>query len=112
LIPRLRIYLDTSVPSAYYDTRYPERMAQTRKFWNRLEECEVALSEETMREIQQSKDPDRREQMLRLVADIPIQPVTQEDRSLASIYIDSGIFTAQMQSDAIQGASHNCHRVW
>ena len=28
------IYLDTSVPSAYFDSRAQERMDLTRKFWN------------------------------------------------------------------------------
>lgn len=29
-----QLYLDTSVPSAYFDDRTPTRQALTRKFWH------------------------------------------------------------------------------
>jgi predicted nucleic acid-binding protein len=44
---RLRVYLDTSVISAYFDTRRPERQAETRAFWRRLSELDVTISEVT-----------------------------------------------------------------
>ncbi len=31
-----RIYLDTSVPSAYFDERTPERQQLTREFWSKI----------------------------------------------------------------------------
>ncbi len=41
---KLRVYLDTSVLSAYFDERTPDRMVETRVFWVRLSEFEVSTS--------------------------------------------------------------------
>jgi hypothetical protein len=35
---KLRVYLDTSVISAYYDIRAPERQAVTHEFWAQLKD--------------------------------------------------------------------------
>jgi len=42
---RLRLYLDTSVISAYVDERLPERQRATLAFWERLGGYDVAISE-------------------------------------------------------------------
>lgn len=41
---KLRIYLDTSVISAYFDDRAPDRMVETKAFWLKLSEFEVSIS--------------------------------------------------------------------
>jgi len=41
----MKLYLDTSVFSAYYDERTPERMKMTRDFWPILEKYEKLCSE-------------------------------------------------------------------
>ena len=40
----MKLYLDTSVFSAYYDERTPERMEMTRDFWPILEKYEKLCS--------------------------------------------------------------------
>ena len=40
-----KIYLDSTVPSAYYDSRTPERQGQTLQFWDeRLPDFEAVVS--------------------------------------------------------------------
>jgi len=47
-----KVYLDTTVPSAYYDLRTPERQAQTVKFWQKvLSNFDVYVSGLVLREI-------------------------------------------------------------
>ncbi len=49
---KLRVYLDTSVLSAYFDERTPDRMVETRVFWVRLSEFEVYTSTLVREEIE------------------------------------------------------------
>ena len=66
---RLRIYLDTSVFSALYDERAPERRGQTEEFWERREQFEVATSELNLarQELEQTPDPVRRADLRHLL---------------------------------------------
>ncbi|MEK6703697.1 MAG: type II toxin-antitoxin system VapC family toxin [Planctomycetota bacterium] len=99
-----RIYLDTSVISLHDDPRSPERRALTREFWCRLSDFEVSLSEVTTREISDTPDNSRREQMLRLVTGLNILPVTPDAEQLARRYLDAGIFPATVPDDALHVA--------
>jgi predicted nucleic acid-binding protein len=36
---RIKIYLDTSVPNAYFDDKNPFRKEITREFWKKLDDC-------------------------------------------------------------------------
>lgn len=66
---KLRVYLDTSVFSAYCDNRTPERMAETRDFWDKLGEVEASTSDLVREEIERTPDESRRSLMLTLLAD-------------------------------------------
>jgi len=51
------LYLDTSVPSAYFDERVKERQGATIKFWNEvLPHYKVYVSETTVKELDATKD--------------------------------------------------------
>jgi len=51
------LYLDTSVPSAYYDKRAKERQEATIKFWKEvLPAYKVYISEVTVEELNNTKD--------------------------------------------------------
>jgi hypothetical protein len=51
------LYLDTSVPSAYYDERAKERREATIKFWKEvLLTYKVYISEITVEELNNTKD--------------------------------------------------------
>ena len=61
---KLRVYLDTSVVSAYCDERAHERMLETREFWFRLDEFEVSVSMLVQQENEQTLDAERRSYFL------------------------------------------------
>jgi len=48
LTMKLRVYLDTSVFSAYYDERVTDRQAATEEFWARSGEFELVTSDSTL----------------------------------------------------------------
>ena len=48
---RSSVYLDTSVISAYFDRRAPDRQNLTKTSWQRIQTCEVFISSMTLKEI-------------------------------------------------------------
>ena len=75
-----RIYLDTSVISAYVDDRLPERMRAT-------------------------KEADRRQQMEDLIRPFDVLAVGEESRRLAREYVRRGVFSPATIEDALHVAT-------
>ena len=80
-----RIYLDTSVLSALGDARAPDRQQLTREFFDRIGDFDASVSELTRDEIAQTRDHSRRGEILSLLADLAMLPVTDEARAIARI---------------------------
>ena len=59
---KLKIYLDTSVFSAYFDDRAQDRRAQTVEFWERLAAYEASTSELAREELEKTPNAWRRRQ--------------------------------------------------
>jgi len=102
---KLRLYLDTSVFSAYYDDRLPDRRALTEDFWKRLREFEVSTSELTREEVEQTLDPELRAKLEALVSGLIVHAVTDEAKQLARSYVDAGVFSPAMFNDAVHVAA-------
>ena len=80
---RARVYLDTSIPSAYWDDHDPSRKARTREFWPQLPSWEVFVSAMTIAEVERHPDATRRAEILDLVRPFTVLPVTPEAEALA-----------------------------
>lgn len=102
---KLRVYLDTSVFSAYHDSHQSDRQTLTVDFWTRLPEFEVSTSEAAREELSKTKDLDKRKQFLELLNAFKIYPITQEMEALADRYIKEGVFTSSMDLDALHVAA-------
>lgn len=102
---KTRIYLDTSIISALHDQLAPERQRQTRSFWSSLGEFEVSTSELTRGEINRTPDEVRRGQLLGSLAQISMLSLTSEMHTLASRYIEEGIFPRTQSPDALHVAA-------
>lgn len=89
---RLRLYLDTSVISAYFDARRPERRAETRTFWRRLPKFEMSISDLTEVELRGTAEERLRQEMLELVRPFRIITLDTEMQELARYYLDRGSF--------------------
>ncbi len=101
---KLRIYLDTSVISLHDDPRSPDRRIMTQEFWARLDEFETSISEVTVKELQNTPDGARRQQMLRLIDGLAVLPVTPEAERLAESYLRAAIFPPTVPDDALHVA--------
>jgi len=95
------VYLDTTVPSAYYDGRAPDRQRLTEHFWRtRLPDFEPVISVVVLREIQDTPDPDRRSELAGLVDGLPILPFNEEADALTREYLAQGVFPQDYEADA------------
>ena len=102
---KLKVYLDTSVFSAYFDDRAPDRRAQTVEFWERISAFDACTSELARTELEKTPNTDRRKRLLRLLDDVTLHRITKEMRQLSEQYVQAGVFTAIMMNDAVHVAA-------
>jgi predicted nucleic acid-binding protein len=101
----VRVYLDTTVFSAYWDERAPDRMAATVEFWARRQTLELSTSELTITEMSQTPDQTRREMLQKLLEGVTVHPLTEQMRDLAARYVAEGVFMPSMVNDALHVAA-------
>ena len=102
---KLKIYLDTSVFSAYFDERAPDRRAQTVEFWERMAAFEVCTSKLARQELEKTPNADRRRRLLALLEGLTLHSITNEMLQLSERYVQAGVFTAIMTNDAVHVAA-------
>lgn len=95
------IYLDTSVPSAYFDERNPERQELTKKFWKKLDRFDVLISTLVVREINKIKDEDKKKALFDLLKEARPLVIDEECEQLADEYIARGILSEKNRDDAV-----------
>ena len=96
------IYLDTSIPSAYFDDRVPERQKSTKKFWEMvLPEYKAVISEITIQELNSISSQELLKKVHALVATFDIWKLNSDIISLAQNYIEQGIFPEKYLTDAL-----------
>ena len=100
-----RLYLDTTVPSAYVDARAPDRQRLTEEFWReRLRSYEPVISALVIAEIRDTPDDDRRRRLELLVESFAALPVTPEAEALADEYVNRGTIRDRFRDDALHVA--------
>lgn len=100
----IKIYLDTSVISALFDTRTPERQRLTEKAWITFKDYEVYISEKVLQEINQTNDSQKRALFSKAISGYNVLTVTADIEDLANEYIKQGIFSEKYFSDALHVA--------
>lgn len=96
-----KIYLDTSVISAYFDQRAPDRQRLTSAFWQGIHEYEVLISTVTLKEIGNTTSILLKKKMVDLVTEYEILEINDEVLTLASEYIKAGIIPERFENDAL-----------
>lgn len=96
-----KVYLDTSIPSAYFDNRELYRQKLTRNFWhNRLPELDIFISNIVSTEILNNTDDKLREMMLKLIDNFTVLQLIKEAKELTEEYLKRGIFSGSSIFDA------------
>src|SRR3989338_6178693 len=100
-----KIYLDTSVVSAYFDRRNKPRQDQTKKFWQDIiPHCEVYISTITIKELSETKTLTLRRKLKNLTKNFRILRNNNEIEHLAKKYIQENIFAQKYFDDALHVA--------
>jgi predicted nucleic acid-binding protein len=106
------LYLDTSVPSAYYDKRTKDRQKATIKFWREvLLGYEVYISEITVREIGDTKNETLRKKFRNLIKGFKVLKINEKIQNLSRTYIEKGIFPERYIDDALHVAIASSHGI-
>ena len=96
-----KLYLDTSIPSAYYDNSKPIRQLITQKwFENDTSFFELFISAVAIEEINKMKNEIKRENIKSLIINMRILELTQEAINLANEYIKKGAIPKSEPEDA------------
>ncbi|MEM4228086.1 MAG: PIN domain-containing protein [Candidatus Caldarchaeum sp.] len=98
---KLRLYLDTSVFSAFYDERAPERQRLTQQFWNSLKEYEALCSQLVLDELERVGDPVLREKLRELAHGCQVLAIGEAEQELARAYVAAGVVSARYIADAL-----------
>jgi len=102
---KMKVYLDTSVFSALFDSRNPVRQRETQDLFERLGAFEASTSEVGREELMRTPDATRREQLVALTEKVRLIRLTDDIRELADQYVELGAFTSGMHDDALHVAA-------
>lgn len=99
----LRLYLDTSIPSAYYDTSKPVRQLITQKWFEHdASAYELSISVITIEEIDRVKNEEKKHQLRQLIVtyNMKVLPLTEAAKNLAEEYMRKGAIPPSEPEDA------------
>ena len=97
----IKIYLDTSVISALFDDRNPERQELTNDFFEKIEVFDVFISEIVLAEIEGIKTEELKKKVRKRVMNYKILKINEETRRLASEYIKNNAIPEGYSEDAL-----------
>ena len=107
---KTKIYLDTSVISALFDERTPERLEMTSNLWSKLNEYDVFISELVLNEIERA-NKENRDKMFLAIKDFIVLKISEETEELAHIYVNQGIFPEKYFDDALHVALASVNQI-
>lgn len=106
------LYLDTSVPSAYYDERVSWRFEYTKQWWKgELPKYDVFISEVVIAEIRGTEEPRRRIELLELVKEFSELKLSPEIEEIAKGYVNQGVVPQAHFPDALHIALASFHKI-
>ena len=100
---KTKIYLDTSVISALFDERTPERLSMTSAFWSKLDDYEVFVSTLVLEELERANVMVR-DKMLSSVQSFNVLNISEKAVELANCYLKQRIFPEKYFDDALHVA--------
>jgi len=97
---KIRVYLDTSVISALFDERNPERKSLTEAFFAEIGNFETFISEITVAKIERTPDMAIRSKMKDAVSRFSVLSLTDDVEWVAHEYIRHGAVPESYSEDA------------
>ncbi len=109
------VYIETSIPSFYYETRIePEFVAMrnwTVLWWeSRKKEFVCHTSEAVLNELESGEYP-KKEEKIELIRDIPLLEINDEIEEIVEVYISNYLMPKDELGDALHLAVASFHKV-
>lgn len=109
------VYIETTIPSYYYDTRPTGQVAAwraaTRQWWAMASGVyRLVTSSFTILELERAPEP-KRSDGLALLKAVEVLAVTAETREVAALYIQHRLMPSDADGDAAHLAAASLHRV-
>jgi len=107
------VYLDSTIPSYYFDKRESVRFQSdiTRKwFKEEADDFIIYLSQITLNELNKGNYPDK-EKVVKFALDFEILTTTDEIRKIAEIYIDNYLMPRDFEGDALHLAISSFYKI-
>jgi len=98
---KISVYLDTSVISALFDERNPERQDLTKKFFEQKETFDAYISEVVLAEIDNIRETQLKDKLRNAALPFKILSVDEECRRLANEYVKYGTIPSDYSEDAL-----------
>jgi predicted nucleic acid-binding protein len=105
-----KIYLDTSVISALFDERTPERLSMTSALWSKLNDYDVFISELVLEELGRANEHVR-DKMLSSIKNFTVLKESEQAERLAQLYVRQGIFPEKYFDDALHVALASVNQI-
>jgi len=106
------LYIDTSVPSAYYDERVKWRLEYTRQWWrDELPKYDVFISEVVIAEIKGTEESKRKIELLELVKEFGELKLSPEIEEIAKGYVNQKVITQAHFPDALHIALASFYKI-
>lgn len=106
------LYLDTSVPSAYYDERVMWRLDYTRQWWRKeLPKYEVFIYAVVVAEMRRTEAPKNRNNLLELVKGLNELEITSDIEDIAEGYINQKVIPQKYFLDALHIALASFYKI-
>jgi predicted nucleic acid-binding protein len=106
---KLRIYMDTSVISALFDERNPERKFLTQLFLKGTQDYEAYISDLVLMEIQRTTHPGLKVEMEGIASKFPSLVITDDTEELAAEYVRYDAVPRNYPEDAYHIAIATIH---
>ena len=97
---KLKLYLDTSVLSALFDKRNPERKSLTESFFSETKNFEIFISNITVAEIEKTPDKEIKTKMKEKIQNFSVLTISNEIEDLAKEIIRKGAINESYSEDA------------
>ena len=97
---KLKVYFDTSVISALFDERNPERKSLTESFFKEIENFETYISDITIALIEKTPDEEIKNNMKEKITQFSVLTISDEIEELAKEIIRRGAINESYSEDA------------
>ncbi len=101
---KIRVYLDTSVISAHFDKRNPERRFLTALFFEKVESFDAYISDVVLAEVGDTRDIQLRDKLRNLAISFKTLAIDEESRALADEYVKHRAISTDYPEDALHVA--------